>query len=291
MERFTQIKLLAFDRVAFAHSLTAENYRYELDAQGYSIYGPTPENGGVLEIGFVEQNPILLKGADGTFRVGENCIFILPPGSRFSVETEKPGIHRHTTAEFLIRAECTPNDILRSPAEGVVTLPLVIPPCPGSGEVFSLIRSIAVADRAQLHRGWFAECADFMLLLSKLTALAAADRDTVTPACRRYCQRAKTFITENISRHLTVGEIAEHLGISKNYLTSIFGRSEGVSVTEYANRSKLSYMLELMRRYDYTVAEASAHVGFRDADYVSRLFKKYYGVTVSQYRNAMDRKG
>ena len=289
MERFTQIRLLSFDRVAFAHSLTAEDYRYELDAQGYSIYGPTPENGGVLEIGFVERGPILLKDAEGTFRVGENCIFILPPGSRFSVETEKPGIHSHTTAEFLIRAECAPADGLQPPAEGVVTLPLVIPPNPGSSEVFSLIRGIAVADRAQLQRSWFAQCADLMLLLSKLSAMAAGS--AAEPGKKRYCQRAKTFITENIHRHLTVGEIAEHLGISKNYLTTIFKDCEGISVTEFTNRSKLGYMLELIRRYDYTIAEASSHVGFHDADYVSRLFKKYHGVTLSQYRSAMEKKG
>ena len=50
-------------------------------------------------------------------------------------------------------------------------------------------------------------------------------------------------------------------------------------------------MLELIRRYDYTIAEASSHVGFHDADYVSRLFKKYHGVTLSQYRSAMEKKG
>ena len=64
MEQFVRIRSLSFDRVAFAHSLAAENYRYELDAQGYSIYGPTPEKGGVLEVGFVEQNPILLKNGE-----------------------------------------------------------------------------------------------------------------------------------------------------------------------------------------------------------------------------------
>ena len=283
MEQFTQIELLGFDRVAFAHSLTAENYRYRLESRGYGIYGTTPENGGVLEVGFVECNPILLKNENGTVRVGENCIFVLPPDSCFTVEAEKPGIHRHTTAEFLIRARCSPADGFQPAGAGVVTLPLVIPPGPDSGEVFSLIRSIAVSDRAQLQRSWFAQCADFMQLLSKLTALAAGSTAD-EPGKKRYSRQAKTYITENIHRQLSVEEIARAVGISKNYLTNIFKSCEGVSVTEYTNRSKLSYMLELMRRYGYTVTEASAHVGYADADYVSRLFKRYYGVTISRYR-------
>lgn len=43
-------------------------------------------------------------------------------------------------------------------------------------------------------------------------------------------------------------------------------------------------MTELMRRYDYSLAEACEHVGYQDPNYVSRLFKKYYGTTISRYR-------
>ena len=282
MERFTQIKLLGFERVAFAHSLTVENYHYDLESVGYGIYGQTPDKGGVLEIGFVEQNPVLLKRGEDTIRVGENCIFVLPPDSCFSVSTEQPGVHRHTTAEFLIRAECTPTDRFQPPKTGEVTLPLVIRPCPGSAEVFSLIRSIAVAKTAQLERSWFAECADFMLLLSRLCALAAEDA-TAGPGKQRYCERAKTFVSRNISRSLRVGEIAQHLSISKNYLTNVFKEGEGIPLTEYICRCKLSHMTELMRRYGYTLMEACEHVGYSDPNYVSRLFKKYYGMTVTRY--------
>jgi AraC-like DNA-binding protein len=288
MQRFTNIKLFGFERVAFAHSLTAENYRYDLESVGYGIYGQTPEKGGVLEIGFVEQNPVLLKNGEDTIRVGENCIFVLPPNSCFLVEAERPGVHRHTTAEFLIRAECTPVDRWQAPKEGEVTLPLVIPPCGGSGEVFSLIRSIAVAKTAQLERSWFAECADFVLLLSKLCALTD---QTANPGKQRYCERAKTFVSCNIHRSLTVGEIAGHLGISKNYLTNVFKEGEGIPLTEYISRCKLSHMTELIRRYGYSLTEAAEHVGYQDANYVSRLFKKYYGMTVSDYRKTMEKKG
>ena len=53
---------------------------------------------------------------------------------------------------------------------------------------------------------------------------------------------------------------------------------------EYINRRKLSYMLELIRRYGYTLAQAGEHVGFGDANYVSRIFKRYYGMTLTEYR-------
>ena len=55
---------------------------------------------------------------------------------------------------------------------------------------------------------------------------------------------------------------------------------------EYINRRKLSYMVELIRRYDYTLAEAGEHVGYNDVNYISRIFKRYYGMTVTEYKRS-----
>lgn len=285
MQQFTQIEILSFDRVAFAHSLAAACYSYSLENRGYSIYGDTPENGGVLEIGFVEENPLLLTTDRGEIRIPENCIFVIPPGCGFSVRAQTEGLHRHTTAEFLVRARCRPVECAAPPKGQTVTLPLVIAPSQECGEIFSLIRGIANAQTAQTKRSWFEECADFMLLIHKLcSVLQNSDSDTVTPGNRRYCNRAKTFISENIHRRLTVGQVAAAVGISKNYLTNIFSASEGMPLVEYINRRKLSYMLELIRRYGYTLAQAGEQVGYGDVNYISRIFRRYYGMSYSEYR-------
>ena len=74
------------------------------------------------------------------------------------------------------------------------------------------------------------------------------------------------------------------MGVSKNYLTNVFSSSEGLPLIEFINRRKLSYMIELIRRYHYTLAQAGEHVGFTDANYVSRIFKRYYGMTLTEYK-------
>ena len=288
MDLHTQIQILSFDRIAFAHSLAATGYSYMLENQGYSIYGETPEDGGVLEIGFVEENPLLLTTPWGQVIIPENSIFVIPPGCSFSVRAQTGGLHRHTTAEFLIRCRCRQVERFAPPQGQTVTLPLVISPAQDCGEIFALIRSIANAKTAQTERSWFEECADFMLLIHKLAAiLGSAEADAVSPGNRRYCNRAKTFVSENIHRRLTVGEVAATVGISKNYLTNIFSASEGLPLVEYINRRKLSYMLELIRRYDYTLAQAGEQVGFGDVNYISRIFRRYYGMSFSEYRHNM----
>ena len=287
---FTELEILAFDRIAFAHTLIADNYSHQLNNQGYGIYGKSPLNGSVLEIGFVEQNPVTLTGELGEFTLEENGIFIIPPQCSFSVSVQEPGMHRHTSVEFLILCHSRQTDVCMPPDGRTVTLPLYIPPAPENNEIFTLIRNIACAQTAQPERSYFEECADFMLLIHKLSERARCidTDDTVSPGNRRHCARAKAFISQNINRRLTVRDVAEAVGVSKNYLTNVFSSSEGITLMEYINRSKLSYMTVLIRRYGYTLAQAGKHVGMTDVNYISRIFKRYYGMTVTEYKRSLD---
>ena len=194
MSFYTELKILSFERCAFAQSLATTDYHYRLQNEGYGIYGQAPANGGILEIGFVEQNPIVLTGDDGEFLIEENCIFIIPPKCSFSVRSVTPDLHRHTTAEFLIRCQTKRVEGYRAPAGKTVTLPLIIPPSPGNSEIFSLIRGIACAKTTQSERSYFEECSDFMLLIHKLSALVQASglAGEISPGNRRYCDRAHT---------------------------------------------------------------------------------------------------
>lgn len=289
---FFQLEFLGFDRIAFSHSLTVSNYRYQLNNWGYGLYGRAPENGGVLEVGFVEQNPIVLSGTYGEFLVEENGIFIIPPQCSMTVSSKNEGLHRHTSAEFLLSCKVSRAAAFAPPDGRNVVLPLYIPPAPENGEIFAHIRNIACSQTVQLERSFFEECADFMLLLQKLCKRVQSEggTDSVSPGNRRHCNRAKTFISQNIDRRLTVGAVAEAVGVSKNYLTNVFSSSEGIPLMEYINRSKLSYMLELIRRYDYSLSEAGEHVGFSDVNYISRIFKRYYGMTVTEYKRSFEKR-
>ena len=286
---YTQLEIISFDRIAFAHSLVSDNYSYDLNTQGYGIYGRTPKNGGILEIGFVEQNPLVLSCESGDLLLEENGIFIIPPHSNYSVTVRDEGLHRHTSAEFLIRCHTQPTDVCVPPNGRTVVLPLYIPPSPENSEIFSLIRNISCAQTAQTNRSYFEQCADFMTLIHRLSERVRSQdpADIVSPGNRRHCIRAKAYISQNISRRLTVGDVASAIGVSKNYLTNVFSGSEGVPLMEYINRSKLSYMMVLIRRY--ALAQAGKHVGFTDVNYISRIFKRYYGMTVTEYKRSLER--
>ena len=283
---FVELQDVSFQRISFAHNLIADNY-------SYSSTGKTQDGCQVLEIGFVEEASVVCSGSAGEFVYEENGIFIVPPAYAFSVAAEDPKkIHRHTSAEFIIRCDSRFTSAFAPPQGNSLTLPLYIAPSPENSEIITLIRNIACAQTAQLQRNYFEECADFMTLLCKICDRAQQSLctgDTATPGNRRHCVRAKAYISENIDKRLTVTDVATAVGVSKNYLTNVFSATEGMPLMEYINRSKLSYMMLLIRRYGYTLAQAGKHVGFSDVNYISRIFKRYYGMTVTEYKRSQER--
>ena len=290
---YNQLELLAFHKIAFAHTLVADNYSFQVNTNGFGMYGRTPKYGGILEIGFVEQNPVVCSGPMGDFVLEEMGIFIIPPQCTFQVKVQNPDqVHRHTSVEFLIRSR-TQTVATCPPIFGkTITMPMYIPPAPENSELIATIRSIASAKAARSDRSYFEECADFMTLLHKLSERIRQTQDgsdSVSPGNRRHCIRAKAYISENIGSRLTVGDVATAIGVSKNYLTNVFSSTEGIPLMEYINRSKLSYMMVLIRRYNYTLAQAGKHVGLTDVNYISRIFKRYYGMTVTEYKRNLEK--
>ena len=100
----------------------------------------------------------------------------------------------------------------------------------------------------------------------------------------RHCTRACNFIEKQLSERITVKEVAVHVGITYHYLCQIFTEVMGMPLVEYINRQKLQYVQQLLTECDLTLEQAAASIGFDDPKYFSRLFRKYTGITFSEYK-------
>jgi len=284
----TELDFLQFHRIVHAHTMTREGYRYELDSRMPDSEGGF---GGVLEIGVVERTPLRFEfmPSHWSVEVGEGDMYIIPPGQRVQVSAVSAGKHTHTSVEFLIDCIARPTE-QSVPVDGRrVCLPFLIPAAEVSDELTLLIRQLARDRMRMAQKTYFEECGAFMQILSLIASMQrrqAADR-SASPAHIRYCRQAKDYITQNIHRKITAEELAAHVGISRNYLTNLFSACEQQPLCEYINRVKLNHLLELMNKYGTSMRDASEAVGFSDINYVSRIFRKYYGVTLSEYRRLL----
>jgi two-component system response regulator YesN len=86
---------------------------------------------------------------------------------------------------------------------------------------------------------------------------------------------------------LGVQQLSDQLGYSPNYLSALFKQETGVNFTEYLTRIRLVKAKELMDNPALKIYEICAMVGYEDENYFSRVFRKYFGLNPSDYRESL----
>lgn len=98
-------------------------------------------------------------------------------------------------------------------------------------------------------------------------------------------QQAMTFIKNNYQKSITLQDLASETFVSTYYLSRMFTKELNKNYVDYLNEIRMEAACELLKDPSYKTYEVSELVGISDAHYFSKLFKKYVGVTPTEYRN------
>jgi len=96
--------------------------------------------------------------------------------------------------------------------------------------------------------------------------------------------RAKKYIEENCVGNITLRSVAQHLRISAGYLSGLFPKYTGMCFTEYVNAAKVEKAQQLIRQGQHKIYEISYMLGYDNACYFSKIFKKISGCTPTEYQ-------
>lgn len=96
---------------------------------------------------------------------------------------------------------------------------------------------------------------------------------------------AKRYIAEHYAGNLSLAAVAKVVNISPIYLSMMFKREVNVNFLEYLSKLRIEKSKQLLRDVRMNVQEVAASVGFSDARYYAKTFRKIVGVTPSEYRN------
>ncbi len=94
----------------------------------------------------------------------------------------------------------------------------------------------------------------------------------------------KKYIWEHFQEELSAEVLAKQVFISADYLYRIFKKQEGVTIGEYITNAKMLYASEILKNTEIGVSNAAMLSGYSNYCYFTKVFKKYYGMTPSQYK-------
>ncbi len=94
---------------------------------------------------------------------------------------------------------------------------------------------------------------------------------------------AKRYIHEHYKEKLTLSDISDHLKISSGHLSSTFSRYMNQTVSDYIAEVKIGHAKELIDSGQYLIYEIADRLGFENAYYFSKVFKKVTGMSPKNY--------
>lgn len=102
--------------------------------------------------------------------------------------------------------------------------------------------------------------------------------------------QVRLYMEENYMFDLSLDSISEILHITPAYLSAQFKKYQKMNFLDYLTELRLRAAQELLRDPLRSTAEVASMVGYEDANYFARLFKKRLGMTPTQYRRATAKK-
>jgi two-component system response regulator YesN len=97
-------------------------------------------------------------------------------------------------------------------------------------------------------------------------------------------EKIRRYILDNLERHISLRDVADHVCISPGYLSTVFKKEYSRNLIDYINMIKMERACELIRQKRYRIYEISHKVGFDNAFYFTRVFRRHTGLSPSEYR-------
>lgn len=141
-------------------------------------------------------------------------------------------------------------------------------------------------------------------LMQKIADLSRSDNilDLWNDMIQKYCslvnnhstrefslpiQKVIIQINMDVSADLSLKTMAEHLNVNASYLSNLFRKETGETLTNYVNRKRMDYATYLLSTTTLPISTIAQHCGILDDNYFTKLFKKHYQVTPTQFRDSV----
>ncbi|MBQ7065030.1 MAG: helix-turn-helix transcriptional regulator [Firmicutes bacterium] len=146
----------------------------------------------------------------------------------------------------------------------------------------SLSRSIAISieDLSSI-----AELSPFEKEIVRKYCLLVGSQQTkgYSPLVRKIILHISCHLTEPLSLRL----LADTYSVNRSYLSTLFHKETGSTLTDYINDRRIDQAIFLMNTQDQPIQEIASACGIEDLTYFTRLFRRRKGISPSEYRKKL----
>lgn len=233
------------------------------------LYGPAVRDHCLIH--YICSGKGLFRTARGEYPLSKGWIFLIRPGETtyYQADADEPweyiwlGFDGASAVGLLEKSGLG--------AEGDILY------CPQCEQVFQSLKTV---EHMQFAGDIYATSKIYELLASLIEAQGVGRSDMPSV----YVSRAQSYIGSNYSREISVGGIADFLGIDRRYFCAIFKKRTKKTPRRYIVDLRLEKGARLMREFGCSPTEAARSCGYQDFSNFSRMFKKKYGVCPSAYK-------
>ncbi len=123
-----------------------------------------------------------------------------------------------------------------------------------------------------------------LLVQLMLCEVATSARANPTSASAVLAARAEAHILERLQEPLSASDVANALDMNPDYLTRAFKIARGQTITEFIHRARLREARAMLRDSAVSVKQIARRLGYGEATYLRRLFRRYEGMSPNAYR-------
>lgn len=125
------------------------------------------------------------------------------------------------------------------------------------------------------------------ILKSGLTIINEHVSNLGNKKSRKVVEEIKDYIRTNYTKQIYLQELADHVAMSRTYISTLFKNETGSTVWNYLLRVRMEKSEELLKNTDMKCYEVAYEVGYDSEMHFSQTFKGYYGLCPLEYRKTI----
>ncbi len=98
-------------------------------------------------------------------------------------------------------------------------------------------------------------------------------------------EKVRKYVQEHLGDPISLDDTAAQVKVNPYYLSKLFKDETGQNFIDYVTGMRMEKARELLRGNELSIKEISHETGYTDQNYFSKLFRRMYGLTPTEYRS------